>query len=58
MDKILGLSHWNFPERVNVPDGYDTKSVPDNTRANMEVLINKINELVKVVNQLIPKDDL
>ena len=50
--KIQKLDTFDFPNRELKADGYDTTSVPKATPDNMIVLINKINELTKVVNKL------
>lgn len=34
------------------PDGYDRKTLPEPTAQNMLIYMNKINELVAVVNKL------
>jgi len=49
---IDNLNEWDFYDKVAVPDGYDSKSIPEATSRNMEVLMNKINELVDTVNEL------
>jgi len=49
------LSSWDFSETIEVRDGYDTKSVPDITRNNLNTLIDEHNNLVKVVNLLCEK---
>ena len=53
MEKIETLSaHFNFGDTVSVPDGYDLHTIPEATSADMEVLMNKINELTERVNTL------
>ena len=47
MDKI---TMWDLPDCAHEPDGYDLKRVPIPSRDNMIFLINKINELVDIVN--------
>ena len=49
-DTIQELSSWDFPDTVSIPDGYDRKQVPANTTKNMEVLMNKLNEVIQVIN--------
>lgn len=39
-------------DTVGKRDGYDTKQVPEATADNMEIMMNKINELVQEVNKL------
>lgn len=51
-DNISELTTWDMVDTVSIPDGYDHKSIPEATSANMEILMNKINELTGVVNQL------
>jgi hypothetical protein len=49
---ISELSSWDMPDTVGKADGYDTKQVPEATADNMEMMMNKINELVQEVNRL------
>jgi len=46
------LCSWEFSDTKQVADGYDMKIVPEATSTNMVVLMDKINELVQVVNSL------
>lgn len=48
-EKLIG---WDFPDRIQVPDGYDMTSIPDLTRDNFNKLIEEHNNLVEVVNKL------
>ena len=50
--EIDKLSVWNFAHTKLVPDGYDWKSIPEATPENMVILMNKINELIDLVNIL------
>ncbi len=43
---------WSFPDTVHKHDGYDMKTLPEATADNMEILMNKINELIQEVNEL------
>ena len=52
MKDIKKISVWDMPNRVQIPDGYDRKTVPAATKENMEILVDKINELVRLVNEL------
>jgi len=52
MNKPEALSEYDFPDRIQIPDGYDMKSIPDLTRDNFQVLIDAHNELVEVVRYL------
>ena len=49
---IKELSHWNLPNTVSKRDGYDTKTIPEATAENMQVYMDKINELTDAVNSL------
>ena len=49
---ISKLSSWDMPDTVGKADGYDIKQVPEATSDNMEMMMNKINELVQEVNRL------
>jgi hypothetical protein len=49
MDKITA---YDFPDTINVVDGYDSKEVIDLTRKNFAFAVKKINELVDVINEL------
>jgi hypothetical protein len=51
-DRIKELSIYDIPDTVSKPDGYCRKEVPEATADNMEVLLDKINELTKAVNKL------
>lgn len=42
-----------LPDCVCKPFGYDYKTFPEPTAENMKVLLDKINELVEVINELI-----
>lgn len=53
MKKPTELDGYGFPDRIQVPDGYDMKSIPDLTRENFNYLIDEYNNLVEVVNMLI-----
>ena len=50
--KIKELSIYDIPDTVSKPDGYYRKEVPEATADNMEVLLDKINELTNAVNKL------
>lgn len=49
---IEELSVYDLPNRKTEPDGYDLKEVPDMSAANIAVLMDKINEVVRMVNKL------
>jgi len=53
MNRPDRLDRWDFGDTVQVPDGYDMKSIPDITRGNFQKLIDEHNNLVDVVNKLI-----
>ena len=46
------LTSWDFPDTVEKPDGYDTKSIPDITRDNLQVLIDEHNNMVEIINEV------
>lgn len=52
MQKPKHLTDWDFPDTIQVRDGYDMTSIPDLTRENMNFLIEEHNNLVAVVNML------
>ncbi len=52
MEKLKELSSYSFPDTLEVPDGYDLKTIPDITRDNFQLLIDEHNELVSAVNTL------
>lgn len=49
---IETLSSWDFKDTKSIPDGYDRKSIPEATPENMVVMMDKINHLIKIVNNL------
>jgi len=49
---IKQLTKHDFPDQLPVPDGYNTSSVPSLSLTNMQVLIDKINELINRCNKL------
>ena len=51
MKQIEELSAYEFPDQKHIPDGYDLKTIPDISAKNIEVLMNKINEIIQVVNK-------
>jgi len=55
MKRPQEITSWDFPDTISVPDGYDLKSVPDMTRRNFELLIEKHNELVAAFDALYDK---
>lgn len=60
MKKPHRLYGWDFPDTVEIPDGYynDIKTVPELTRQNFEMLVEKHNYLIGVVNMLCEKLDI
>ena len=52
MRKPKILTSWDFPDTVEKPDGYDTKSIPDITRDNLQVLIDEHNNMVEIIKAL------
>jgi len=51
-NEIEDLSVWDFYNTKQIPDGYDHKTIPEATPENMVIMMEKINELTKAVNQL------
>jgi len=52
MNKIEKLSQWEYPNTKLIPDGYDQRLIPEATPDNMEIMMDKINELIETVNEL------
>lgn len=46
------LNKYDFPDRKLVPDGYNVKEEVEASDDNILVLIEKINEIIDVVNLL------
>jgi len=46
------LTGWDFGDTIQVPDGYDMKSIPDLTRHNFQTLIDEHNNLVEAFNAM------
>lgn len=46
------MTAYSFCDTQEVRDGYDFKSIPDATPDNMLILMNKINELIDIINFL------
>jgi len=55
MKRPKELSDWDFTDTVLVPDGWDQKTVPDNTRRNFQILIDEHNNLVECFNAVIQR---
>ena len=55
MNRPKELTDWDFPNTIQVPDGYYMTEIPDLTRANMNFLIDEHNKLVEVINVLCEK---
>ena len=52
MKKPEELDGYDFPDVIQVPDGYDMKQVPDLTRDSFQKLIGEHNNLVEVFNAM------
>jgi len=52
--QIEELSSFDMPDTLTKRHGYDIKIMPVATSDNMNVMIDKINELVQAVNELKP----
>lgn len=50
--KIEKLCVYSDLETIDVPDGYDLKSIPDLTRDNLIAVIEKQNEIIDALNDL------
>ena len=55
---IKPLTKYDFPNQTPVWHGYDESSVPSLSLDNFQVLIDKVNEVVKVINSNLPSADL
>ena len=53
MIKLKAITWMDWPDTIEVPDGYDRKSIPDLTRTNFEYLVESHNELVEVVLKIL-----
>lgn len=51
-NEIKEISTWDLPDTVMKLDDYNRKTLPKPTAQNMLIYMNKINELVAVVNKL------
>lgn len=51
-NNVRELSHWDMGRTVQKRDGYDSKTIPEACPENMQLVLEKINELVKEVNDL------
>ena len=43
------ISSYELPDTKSVPDGWDWKSVAESTAENMQLVIDRHNELVELV---------
>ena len=50
--KITELSTWEMSDTVYKQDGYDRVTLPEPTAKNMMLYMDKINELISMVNEL------
>lgn len=51
-DLIKQIYSWDWPDQQMVPDGYDMRTVPTATTRNIEVLTDKLNEVISILNEL------
>jgi len=51
MDKIEEIIVYDLPDTKHEPDGYDLKTVPDMSAANIAVIIEKVNEIIRFINK-------
>jgi hypothetical protein len=54
---INEITVWDLPNTKLVPDGYDVTTVPDVSAANIKFLMDKVNELIQVINKLTPAEE-
>jgi hypothetical protein len=52
---IKSLNKYDFPDKKLVPDGYHWTEIPKASPNNFQVLIDKINEVVELVNKITPQ---
>ena len=57
-EQLKQLTDWDFTDVVYIPQGYDRTAIPEATAANMQILVEKYNELVDCLNQVIKEGDL
>jgi hypothetical protein len=55
---IKELDEWDFPDTVQVPNGYDMSSEPDLTRRNFLILIEEHNKLVAAYKEITSPEGL
>ena len=51
-EEIRELWSGDFPDTKEIPSGYDWTSIPEATPSNMVILVDKINELIEIINKL------
>jgi len=56
MDELRILDNFDFVDLEAIPNGYDVRYIPKATSKNMEILVDRINKIITVVNVLIPKE--
>jgi len=44
------LTDWDFPDVIQIPDGYNMRGVPETTRRNFEILVVEHNKVVAAIN--------
>jgi len=49
------LTAWDFSDTEMIPDGYDMTTIPKLTQDNFQLLIDKHNNLVEIINLLCEK---
>jgi hypothetical protein len=45
--ELTKITNFDWPDTIDVANGYDTKEVPDVTRDNLEFLMGKYNEIIE-----------
>jgi len=54
MAHIEEINEYNLPDTKQVQDGYYWKTIPDISARNIAVLMDKLNEVIQTLNQLLP----
>ena len=52
LEEIKEIDMWDLTDTKWEPDGYDQKQVADISAENLQILIDRHNELVRVVNNM------
>lgn len=52
MKVIEKIDRYDMPSTIQLHNGFEMVAIPEATKENMEVLVEKINELINAVNIL------